>query len=525
MFALPRLPSFLAILLSFFAACSPARAAGVSSPTDPAVLKAHAWDQDVVIGAGAYRGTKVWSKNKPHHKILPGALIEKTEFGTDGSAAWDIEGALLRNCRFHGDLGFHLEAKNTGFEECVFHKSGGWFVQWAGTKWRFENCVFTRSFMPGGLGVNDYSVRAEGCTFVGVKMPSFGLKGENPAKGVQGKDLQFVRCKFVGCDIPETMLALTVDCAFENCQFDAKKGNWEKAEGQVSVKAYVVSGRVPPSYVNSKLSVTFVSGPPPQLAGAQLEHTLAGARILTPWAQQFRTSAELGTVKKLASEIPVFAGAPTASAPKPAAMPAAPAPAAPSAVAAGHQPATPAATGGTGSNFAFFNLPNPNPAPAPATAPVSAPVAPAVTAPPAPSRPAVREVRALDELLLPVPLGQELISGGRVNPAALEAANSAVDQAAAGKPVVLRVPFDALVAHRADGYAFKLRGQPQPLTLRGQAVAGRVEVLFRGDQAATLSRLGKGSVVAVRGVVNKAELTAEGRAVTFTVVITDGTVQ
>jgi hypothetical protein len=480
------------------------------------------WDQNVVIGAGAYRGTKVVSKKDPKHKILPGALIEKTEFAADGHANWDVEGALLRDCTFHGDLGTGLKAKNSAFEECMFRKSGGWFVQWAGTRWSFDNCVFTRSFMPASFGVNDYSVHAVGCTFNGIKMPNFGLK-KNPAEGVQGKDLQFVRCKFVGCDIPETMLALTIDCAFENCQFDSKKFNWEKAARDLEVKAYILGGRVPPSYVNTKLSVTFVSGQPPQLAGAQLEHTLAGPRILMPWAQKYQSFADLGTVKKSASEIPVLdapASSISASRPIASATPPAPvAPVAPVPTPPAPEPATPPAPSG----FNFFNLPTPKPAPgATPPAPAVAVTPPPAPAPAAPAKPAVREVRALDELLVVVPLDQTLVSAGRVSPAALDAANAVVDKASAGKPAALRVPFEELVAHRKDGYAFKLRGQPQPMSLRGQAVIGRVEVLFRADQGASLSRLGKGSVVPVKGIISKAELEGARNTVTFTVLIADG---
>ena len=525
MFTHPRRLRCRAVVSALFFTMVAAFAA--EGPTDPSVLKAQVWDQDVVIGAGAYRGTKVVSKAKPKHKILPGALIEKTEFAADGQAQWDVEGALLRDCSFHGDLGTQVKAKNSAVEACLFRKSGGWFVGWAGTRWKFENCVFTRSFMPANPGVHDHSVQAIGCTFNGIKMPHFGLK-KNPAQGVQGKDLQFVRCKFVNCEIPETTLALTIDCAFENCQFETKKFDWEKAEGPVNVKAYITAGRVPPSYVNTKLNVTFESGQPPQLPGAQLEHTLAGPRILMPWAQRVQSFNDLGTVKKSASEIPVLAAPASALPPsKPIASatpPAAVAPAAPVPAPAAPTPAAPPPAPG---GFNFFNLPTPKPAPGATPPPTNVAVKPSsvpapAPAPAAPPKPAVREVRALDELLAVVPLDQTLVTAGRVSPAALDAANAVVDQASAGKPAALRVPFDELIAHRKDGYAFKLRGQPQPLSLRGQAVIGRVEVLFRADQGASLSRLGKGSVVTVKGIISKAELEGARNTVTFTVLIADG---
>jgi hypothetical protein len=179
------------------------------------------------------------------------------------------------------------------------------------------------------------------------------------------------------------------------------------------------------------------------------------------------------------------------------------------------------------SGFNFFNLPPSETPPAPPAPPVPAasipPPAPA--APAAAKQPIVKEIRSLDELLLPVPLDHDLFSDGRVNPAAVEAANSAVDRAAAGKPIAVRVPFGELLAHRRDGYAFRLRGEPQPLTLRGRKVTGHVVVLFRADQSAALGRLGKGSVVPVKGIISRAEITGEGRNVDFRVIIADGAMQ
>ena len=179
--------------------------------------------------------------------------------------------------------------------------------------------------------------------------------------------------------------------------------------------------------------------------------------------------------------------------------------------------------------FNFFNLP-PAEKPAPPTAPPPPATPPSVTpsAPAAPvtaKQPVAKEVRSLDELLLPVPLDQDLFTDGRVNPAAVEAANSAVDRAAAGKPIAIRVPFRELVALRRGSYAFKLRGEPQPLTLRGRKVTGYVEVLFRAEQAEALGRLGKGSMVPVKGVISRAELSGEIRNVDFKVIIADGAMQ
>ena len=131
----------------------------------------------------------------------------------------------------------------------------------------------------------------------------------------------------------------------------------------------------------------------------------------------------------------------------------------------------------------------------------------------------------MDELLVAVPLQQELVVQGRVNPAALDAVNSSIDRASAGKGIALRFTVEEVVAYRKDGYAFRVRGQPQPMSLRGQAITGRVEALFREDESAALSRIRKSSVVLVRGVLSKAELTGSGRTVNFKVTVADAKVQ
>ena len=127
----------------------------------------------------------------------------------------------------------------------------------------------------------------------------------------------------------------------------------------------------------------------------------------------------------------------------------------------------------------------------------------------------------MDELLAAVPMQQEFIVQGRVNPAALEAVNAKVDQASAGKPVALRFTVEEVAAHRKDGYAFKVRGQPQPLSLRGQAIIGRVVMLCRQEESDALSRIRKSSIIMMRGVVSRAELEGSGRTVNFTVTVAD----
>jgi hypothetical protein len=275
--------------------------------TAPAVLTARNWDLPVIVGSGGYRGVKSITTENRKHRIEPGVLIEKAHFDGKRNPQWEIAGALLRDTKFNGDLGARLAAKDSVFESCHLSKSGGWFVQWWGTKWRFENCVFSKSFMPAGFGIHDYSVRAVECTFIGVKLPKFGLKNpekDEPANYLGKENLQFVRCRFIGCEVPENALAATVDCLFEDCKFEKGKFAWDKAKQVVKVNAFVPAGPVPESYTNGVLRVTFTAGGAPNPAGAKLAFTQTAERLLVPWAQQITKFSEIGVEDKLASTMP-----------------------------------------------------------------------------------------------------------------------------------------------------------------------------------------------------------------------------
>ncbi len=196
------------------------------------------WDSEVTIPAGSYREAHpIHLKGEFKVTVQPGVCIEDVKFeGKDKAQHWQVDGDLFRKVKVTGQMSVSMNAKNSGFEDCEFFKEGGWFVDYWSTRWNFENCVFTKKFFHD-FGVTDYAIKAVHCTFIGLKLPVIGLKGD-PSKYLQHDDLKFENCRFIQCEVPQSSLAATVNCVFEGCQFPAKKHDWPKEMGSVTVQAF-----------------------------------------------------------------------------------------------------------------------------------------------------------------------------------------------------------------------------------------------------------------------------------------------
>lgn len=429
---------------------------------------ARTWNTEVVLPPGAYRaGKPIQNGENLKVRVQPGTVMDGVEFAGDSGAKWNIEGSLLRKVKIVGGLGTRVEAKDSGFDDCELHKSGGWFVSWWGTKWRFDNCVIGKQFMVASIGVQDYSVTAVNCTFVGVKMPAISFK-DNPAKYFQGNDLKFEKCRFVQCEIPESVLAATIDCVFEGCRFDAKRSDWSKAASTIKVNAIIAgTGQAPKSYLNGPLAVNFVSGAGTGV-GSTLAYTTSGGRINLTAVRPPGQFTMLGTVDKKASEL-------------------------------------------SDAVEAFV----------PVVATTTPPVLPGGTPPPAPTSPAVaaNSVRTLDEMLRTLPASVELMAGGQVNISAVETANAWLAQSYNGKAIALRTKLEQLEATKDGGYAFKVVTREQPLAVRGAVLPGQANALFRADRTAGIARVTKGGDLTVMGVIDKVEIVGRGRGLAFVVTI------
>jgi hypothetical protein len=497
------------------------------APTDPAVLQAQKWDIPIVVGPGGYRGEKKLKiSKKVQQTIAPGAFLDGVKADGTNDALWSIDGAYLKECEFSGDLGSRFSAKDTAFEDCRFRKDGAWWVGWASTRWKFENCIITKSFVNGG-GLHDYAVYAKECTFVGVEMKKLGLK-DDPSKYYGKDDNAFIRCRFIACEIPESVLALSVDCVFENCKFDLKqdkpgkgKDVWESASAPVKVNAYVAGGTVPAPFIHGKLSVVFAQSGMKQVAGAKLPFTHAGGRILVPWTKQISKMHPVGSLDKAASEIPVFTAAVNdkpAPSPAPTPQPQPPKPVAqPVQEVSPMQPPKP--PGGIVGPRSFLNIPGGDPVPVSPPAPPAVPI-PSKPLPPAPpAQPAARDVRSIEEVLAGVPLSLKISTAGKINPVALEDLNRTLDQRNAGKAAALRLVVEDIVGYRDDGYAFLVNSQGVPVRINGEPCTAIVKARFRANQSASLGKLTKGATLNVKGTITNAEVSFVDRGLRLQVTL------
>jgi hypothetical protein len=350
-------------------------------------------------------------------------------------------------------------------EDCDFAKDDNWYDFWWSTRWKFSNCIFTKKFVRGDLPPLDYSAHATGCTFYNVKLPWIGMK-ENPAGYLQKGDMGFVKCRFVQCEVPESFLAGTVDCVFEACQFQGKRHPWPKETTAIKVTAYYAGqGSPPKSFINGPLTVEFLPAPREMQFGSTLTHAFSSGRVTLqelPIPAQFTM---IGTAQKSASEIPNAAvGAPA----KP--------------------------TVGVA---------------APASMPAPAPAVPGGRA----------DFHSIDEVIRTLPAGIELTKAGELHVAGVSASNEWLTRSAPGRAAAVRLPVETLQATKDDGYAFRVTGRDQVISVRGTNVRARFIALFRAGPAAALTGASKGRDLAVRGVVQKAVLEGQGRALALTVTI------
>lgn len=257
----------------------PTQAADVSPP-DAKLWRYTNWTDEVVLRTGNYRCSDkdVFLENNCRVVVKPGTLVEQAKFIGKRGPKWNIETCLFRKVEVTGDLGFQFEAKDSVFDDCNLHRCGPWYVSKWSTRWRFDNCVITAQFLASPCYVENYSVQAIGCTFYDVALPEIADKRDLSIH-VQSRELRFDRCRFIHCEMPESALATTVDCVFDDCRFVARnRPIWLKAEASVVVNAFIVPGKTKPpqSYTNGHLQVNFKLADAKQEAGSTLAVTRTG---------------------------------------------------------------------------------------------------------------------------------------------------------------------------------------------------------------------------------------------------------
>ena len=248
------------------------------TPEGPWVLDK--WTADLRLPPGSYEANDRTIEIAKDRKISieSGTMLAKARFNNLGGANWEVAGSFFRDVQISGELGVKFAGKDTAFENVEMRKGGGWFQDRWSTRWRFENCVFGKKLMRPTLGITDYSVHAERCTFYDLELPVLKYK-RDPSEEAQSEELRFANCRFVGCGVPESFLAATVDCVFQECLFSGTHEDWSKAKKPIAVTAYVDRADGPPaSYENGNLKVTFKLGGP-AASGASLSVTNSAGHL------------------------------------------------------------------------------------------------------------------------------------------------------------------------------------------------------------------------------------------------------
>ena len=455
---------FLPLVL-FGAWMFPVFSPAARAQTATASYQALNWDKEITLPTDAYRAAKGIDLNGDFTvKTQPGTLIEGVGFhARSGVQHWHVEGTLFRRVNVTVKRNGSGHGIDSAFEDFDFNKDDNWYNFWWSTRWRFDNCVFTKKFLRGELTPLDYSVHATRCTFYGMKLPGVGFK-ENPANYMGKGDMVFEKCRFVDCEVPQTFLASTVDCVFEGCRFEAKgRLQWPKETTAIKVHAYYATGgSEPASFINGPLSVEFEAAPGGGEFGSTVPHTQSGGRITLTNQHLNGQYVQLGTVQKKASEIvDVAVGAPDAA-------------------------VTPTA---------------------PAVRPVVAPVV------------ATGEVHSVEEMLRSLPPNLEVMAHGQPNPAGVETANAVLARNFAGHAVTLRLTLAGTQATTEGGNAYQANARPQETLYHGGTIPVYTGALFRPANAGPLAQLQVNTEFSVRGVVRRAAVVGRGATVVFSLVI------
>jgi hypothetical protein len=130
-------------------------------------------------------------------------------------------------------------------------------------------------------------------------------------------------------------------------------------------------------------------------------------------------------------------------------------------------------------------------------------------------------VRSLNEILLPLPVGIDLLKAGQLNVAGIEAANTWLASTFVNRPVSMRMALEAAQAFTEEGYAFKAIGKSVPVTSRGVTIPAQLVAQFRAGPAAALATVSKGRELPVRGVIQKVVIEGRGRSIVLTVTVAE----
>ncbi|TLD72198.1 hypothetical protein FEM03_02250 [Phragmitibacter flavus] len=204
-----------------------------------------------------------------------GCRFEKGEIFID-EGFLKAEGTHFKDMALRVDLGGEFEARDSLFEETSVGKGGAWFVDYFSSKWVFDNCVFTGSFVREWK-VGNVGVKVNNCTFYGVEFSGIGYR-EDAGDEVKRPWMQITNCLFVNCKIPESFLLATRDCMFVDCEFLETDGEM-KIKTPIKTRIFVNHRKSLPT-TGPMRTVEVVELPQGRAnVGAFLKHTRTGKSL------------------------------------------------------------------------------------------------------------------------------------------------------------------------------------------------------------------------------------------------------
>ncbi|MDB6140198.1 MAG: serine/threonine protein kinase [Verrucomicrobiaceae bacterium] len=182
---------------------------------------------------------------------------------------WKAEGTRFIRCGISLYLDGMMEAKNSIFEACAMGKKGSWVIPWYSAKWNLENCIVTRTFIYG-FKPGDIGLQARNCTFYGVTLAKIQYRA-NAAEEVKKDWLVIKNCRFVECQVPESVLIATQDCVFEHCIFGEPEPNIP-VKTPMTVRIYTTEPDAKPVVGSNCTLEVLDASKVPSPAGTALRH-------------------------------------------------------------------------------------------------------------------------------------------------------------------------------------------------------------------------------------------------------------
>ncbi len=128
-----------------------------------------------------------------------------------------VEREVFSNVKLTCDLGGTISAEDCLFQDCTVEKEGGWTFKLFSAKLIFSNCVFAKSFLPE-WNTHLLGVKLEDCTFHDVRFVPIEYR-EDASSESTDQWMTVKNCRFVNCEVPESVLIATDGCVFVNCTF------------------------------------------------------------------------------------------------------------------------------------------------------------------------------------------------------------------------------------------------------------------------------------------------------------------